>query len=118
MAKHNETGIKGEQLAQNFLIKKGFTVLYTNWCSGKKEVDLIAKRDDVLIFVEVKTRASNAFGFPEEAINNKKIGYLKDAAAEFMDANPQYKKIQFDIISILMENDTIKEILHFEDAFY
>lgn len=118
MAKHNETGIKGEQLAQNFLIKKGFNVLYTNWCFGKKEVDLIAERDGILRFVEVKTRASNAFGFPEEAVNSRKIGYLKDAAAEFMDTNPQYKKIQFDIISILMENNIAKEVLHFEDAFY
>ncbi len=118
MAKHNETGIKGEQLAQNFLLKKGYNVLYTNWCYGKKEVDLIAERDGLLVFVEVKTRANNMYGFPEDAVNAKKIGFLKEAATEFIEVYSQYKKVQFDIISILMKDNTVKEILHFEDAFY
>lgn len=118
MAKHNETGIKGEQIAQNFLQKKGYNILYTNWCFGKKEVDLIAEKNNLLIFIEVKTRSNSLFGYPEEAVNARKIGYLKEAATEFIDTNPQYKRVQFDIISILLSGETIKEILHFEDAFY
>ena len=45
MAKHNETGVKGEQIAQNFLINKGYTILHRNWCFGKMEVDIIAEKD-------------------------------------------------------------------------
>ena len=118
MAKHNETGIKGEQIAQKFLQKKGYNILHANWCFGKKEVDLIAEKNNLLVFIEVKTRANAVFGYPEEAVNARKIGYLKEAATQFIDINPQYKKVQFDIISILLHGETIKEILHFEDAFY
>ncbi|RYE24489.1 MAG: YraN family protein [Sphingobacteriales bacterium] len=118
MAKHNETGIKGEQLAQNFLLNKGYSVLHTNWCFGKKEVDVVAEQNGLLIFVEVKTRASAMFGYPEEAVNMRKMGFLKEAAEAFMELHPEYQKVQFDIISILLDDKKVKEIRHFEDAFY
>jgi putative endonuclease len=118
MAKHNETGSKGEQIAENFLLKKGYFVLYRNWRHEKKEIDLVASKDGLLIFVEVKTRKNSYFGFPEEAVTPQKIGYLKTAAEAFLLQFPEYTRIQFDIISIIMHNGHIKEIQHFEDAFY
>lgn len=118
MAKHNETGIKGEQIAENFLLNNGYNVLHRNWCHGKKEVDIIAERAGTLIFIEVKTRTSSSFGFPEEAVGISKAGYLKAAAEAFLDEHPIYTKIQFDIISILLSRDKVQEIRHFEDAFY
>lgn len=118
MAKHNETGIKGEQIAENFLLKKGYSILHRNWCFERKEVDLIAYKDDILVFVEVKTRNRIDFGFPEEAVNTRKQNHLKIAAEAFMDANKEYQKIQFDIVSVLIEKDVVTEILHVEDAFY
>jgi putative endonuclease len=118
MAKHNETGVKGEQIAENFLQNKGYTILHRNWCFGKKEVDIIALVNDTLVFTEVKTRKSYAFGFPEEFVNQQKQHYLKCAAEAFFDANPQYPNIRFDIVSVHMVRDEVKEIVHFEDAFY
>ncbi|RYD59070.1 MAG: YraN family protein [Sphingobacteriales bacterium] len=118
MAKHNETGIKGEQIAENFLLKKGYSILHRNWCFGKHEVDLIAEKDNTLIIIEVKTRSSLAFGFPEDAVTPKKQGYLKSATEAFLDQHPQYERIQFDIISIHVQRGETKEIMHFEDAFY
>lgn len=118
MAKHNETGIKGEQIAENFLQKKGYLILHRNWCYEKTEVDIIAQKDDMLVFVEVKTRSSHKFGFPEDAVNNKKQNLLKTAAEAFLYANTGYNKIQFDIISIHLKDGDIKEIQHFDDAFY
>lgn len=118
MAKHNETGIKGEQIAENFLIKKGYTILQRNWCFEKKEIDLIALKDDLLVFVEVKTRNRYDFGYPEEAVGPRKQGYLKIAAEAFMDNNKEYVKARFDVISIWFDKDEVKEILHVEDAFY
>jgi putative endonuclease len=72
----------------------------------------------VLIIVEIKTRTNYDFGFPEEAVNRKKQSFLKSAAAVFIEAHPQYPIIQFDIISILLDGDNVKEIVHFEEAFY
>lgn len=117
MSKHKQTGIKGELIAVNFLLKKGFTVLHSNWRHGKKEVDIIAKKDNVLTIIEVKTRRNYDFGFPEEAVNAKKQGYLREAGMAYMEANPEYTDIQFDIISILLSGAEVKEILHFEAAF-
>ena len=117
MAKHNETGIKGEQLAENFLLNKGYSILYRNWCTGKMEVDIVLLKNDTVVFAEVKTRHNTFFGFPEDAVTPKKQDLLKTAAAVFLDEHPQYVKIQFDIISILMRNGELKEIEHFEDAF-
>ncbi|WP_276133847.1 YraN family protein [Polluticoccus soli] len=118
MAKHNETGIKGEQIAEKFLANKDYTILHRNWCFEKKEVDLIAQKGDMLVFVEVKTRNRLDFGFPEEAVDARKQNHLKVAAEAFMDANKEYQKIQFDIVSVLIVKGQLKEILHVEDAFY
>ncbi|HXS37971.1 MAG TPA: YraN family protein [Flavipsychrobacter sp.] len=118
MSKHNETGIKGEEIAGNFLLKNGYAILQRNWCFGKKEVDIIAKKGDILIFIEVKTRSNFDFGFPEEAVTAKKQSFLKIAAEAYIEANPEHNTIRFDIISVLLDRGNIKEILHFEDAFF
>ena len=118
MSKHNKIGIKGEQIAKDYLLNKGYIILHSNWRSGKKEIDVIALKNNVLVVVEIKTRTNFDFGFPEEAVTRKKQTFLKSAAAVFIDANPQYLQIQFDIISILMDGERIKEIVHFEEAFY
>jgi len=118
MSKHNETGLKGEQLAENFLLSKGYRLLHRNWCHGKKEIDLVMQKDDVLVFVEVKTRSSLKFSFPEEAVDARKQGYLREAAGAFMDEHPQFFKVQFDVVSVHLKNETAGDIVHFEDAFY
>lgn len=118
MFKHKETGIKGEQIAVNFLLKKGYSIVVCNWRYGKKEVDIIAQKDDMLVFVEVKTRRNFDFGFPEEAVNAKKQAFLKAAATAYIDSHPEHINIRFDIISILLNAKAIQEIVHFEDAFY
>ncbi|OSZ78713.1 hypothetical protein CAP35_10825 [Chitinophagaceae bacterium IBVUCB1] len=118
MGKHKETGIKGEHIAENFLLKKGYNVLFTNWRSGKKEVDIIAETAGTIVIVEVKTRRNFDFGFPEEAVTPAKQAHLKAAAEVFFDQNRQYQDVRFDIISILLKGDAVAEIKHFEDAFY
>jgi putative endonuclease len=118
MSKHNETGIKGEHIARNFLQKKGYKIVHSNWRFGKKEVDIIAMDNDMLVFIEVKTRSSFDFGFPEEAVSIQKQAFLKIAAEAYLDENLHIKTLRFDIISILLYKEEIKEIRHFEDAFY
>jgi putative endonuclease len=118
MSKLNKIGVKGEQTAADFLLNKGYAILHRNWRSGSKEVDIIAFKDDMLVIVEIKTRSSTAFAFPEEAVNKKKQRLLKLAAEAFMDANQQYVNCRFDIISIIIKNDNVGELIHFEEAFY
>lgn len=118
MAKHNETGLKGEQIAENFLVTKGYTVLHRNWRFERKEIDIIAHKGDLLVFTEVKTRKNFDFGFPEEFVDQRKQGFMKLAAEAFTNEHQQYMSIRFDIISICMDKGGVKDITHFEDAFY
>jgi putative endonuclease len=118
MSKHNEIGEKGEQTAADFLVNKGYAILHRNWRSGKKEVDIIALKDNIVAIVEIKTRSSNDFAFPEEAVNKRKQQLLKAAAEAFMNANRQYPDYRFDIVSILMDKELVREIVHFEEAFH
>ena len=102
MAKHNKLGKEGELIAFMFLQKENFHILKTNWRYQKAEVDIIAQKDDFLVFVEVKTRGSKKFGKPEEAIDKKKIALYKDAAEGYLEQYPTEAKIRFDVMSIII----------------
>ena len=118
MSKHNKIGIKGEQIAADYLLNKGYILLYRNWRSWRKEIDIIALKDNILAIIEIKTRSRSDIQFPEEAVTRRKQQLLKDAAADFTGQNPQYLNVRFDIVSVLLNNDDVKEIVHFEEAFY
>lgn len=118
MAKHNETGLKGEQIAEKFLLNKGYSILHRNWRFERKEIDIIACKDQLLVFAEVKTRKNFDFGFPEEFVDSRKQGHMKLAAEAYTNEYPQYITIRFDIISICFDKEIVKDITHFEDAFY
>jgi putative endonuclease len=119
MAKHNETGLKGEQIAVNYLQKIGYNILCCNWRFGRKEVDCIAQKEEMVVFVEVKTRRSFDFGYPEEAVHPLKQKHLRQAARAFMEQYAPGSAPRFDIISIILTpDDQVKELVHIEDAFY
>ncbi len=118
MSKHSKIGIKGEQIAADFLQKKGYNILFRNWRTGQKEVDIVAFKEGMVIFVEVKTRSGQFLGYPEESVNHKKQQNLRLAASAFLDAFPNYKNLRFDIVGILISGDVAKEIVHFEEAFH
>ncbi|MBK7883751.1 MAG: YraN family protein [Chitinophagaceae bacterium] len=112
MAHHNQTGIDGEQLAAVYFTKKDYTLLYQNWRHSRWEVDIIASKDNILHFIEVKTRRSKNFGLPEDHVDRKKIENLVNAAREFLYQNPQWERIQFDILSIsIIKNEPIEYFL-------
>jgi len=116
LAKHNKLGKEGELIAFMFLQKENFRILKTNWRYQKAEVDIIAQKDDFLVFIEVKTRGSKKFGKPEEAIDNKKIALYKDAVEGYLKQSPSQKEIRFDVISIVIAKDET-QIEYFPDAF-
>lgn len=116
MAKDNKitVGKKGEELAAAFLEGKGFTVVAKNYRHKKAEIDLVVKKDDFLVFVEVKTRSSTAFGEPEAFVDNKKAQMIFSAAEEFIFANHWHGHVRFDVVSVKLGRETTIE--HFEDA--
>jgi putative endonuclease len=116
MKSHQKLGFKGEKIATGFLIKKGFTILQLNYRFKHSEIDIIAKKKDLLVFVEVKTRSGRQFGLPEEAVNHKKTSSIFKAAENFILHIGWEQNIRFDVISISI-NETL-EITHIEDAFY
>jgi putative endonuclease len=117
MAKHNELGKFGEELAVEFLQKNGYDILETNWTFQKAEVDIIAQKDSVLAIIEVKTRSSIEFGLPQDFVKPTKIKLLVKAINEYIISNDLEVESRFDIIAISKEeNDFIIE--HIEDAFF
>jgi len=117
MATHNETGKKGEALAVDWLKRTGFMILHQNWRHSHYEIDIIALKENILHFIEVKTRRSYRFGFPEESVSMKKMNHLMQAAEEFMYQNPGWKRIQYDILSIILMNKKEPEFFLIEDVY-
>lgn len=117
MAEHNELGKKGEELAVAHLEQKGYVILETNYTFQKAEIDIIAQKNNVLVIVEVKTRASDVFGLPQEFVKPSKIKLLVKAANEYVEQNNSNLEVRFDIISVLKTKNKYT-IEHFIDAFY
>ena len=117
MAKHNELGKLGEQLAVDYLKKNGYTILNTNWTFKKAEIDIIAQIENTLAIVEVKTRSSLEFGLPQDFVKPKKIQLLVKAVDAYVNEKDLDLEVRFDIIAIYNEGKTFT-IEHLIDAFY
>jgi len=114
---NKDTGFFGENMAANYLSNQGFEILYRNWRYKHLEIDIIASKNGLLRIIEVKTRSSIQFGYPEQFINTQKMQFLKNAAAHFQYENSQWKYLQFDIISIFLNDSKQWELLFIEDVY-
>lgn len=117
MAEHNDLGKLGEDLAVEFLLKNGYEILETNWTFQKAEIDIIAKKENTLAIIEVKTRSSIDFGLPQDFVKPKKIQLLVKAVNEYVISNNLDFEVRFDIIAIHKEGQNFS-IEHLIDAFY
>ncbi len=117
MAEFHKTGKKGEEIAVSFLKQHGYIILEQNWRSGSYEIDIIAKKNDFIIVVEVKTRRTNYFGEPEEFVTKAKQKQLVKAADAYIQKNNIENEVRFDIISVLFKGEK-HAVHHIEDAFY
>jgi len=118
MAQHLDLGRKGESLAKTFLEGLGYEILDENWTHGKAEVDLIAYKDRMIIFTEVKTRTGNGFGEPEDFVDRRKQKLLANAADEYIYLMDHQGEVRFDIISVLFDRNENYTLKHIEDAFW
>jgi len=111
-----QTGQQGENIALEYLKKKGFAVVRRNFRYRRAEVDLIMQKDKLLIFVEVKTRRDTSFGFPETFVSPEQAELIVAAADYYVRKIDWQRMIRFDIIAITLKPDL--KVEHFEDAFY
>lgn len=117
MAEHNDLGKLGEELAVEYLQKNGYAILETNWTFQKAEIDIIAKKENILAIVEVKTRSSLDFGLPQDFVKPKKIQLLVKAVDAYVIEKDLDINVRFDIIAIHKEGKSFA-IEHLTDAFY
>ncbi|HDZ07342.1 hypothetical protein LCGC14_0118350 [marine sediment metagenome] len=117
MGKHNEFGKEGEQIAVDFLKKNGYTINYKNYRYLQAEIDVIARKGDILAIVEVRSRSSDFIENIAETVTAKKIKLLVMAADHYITDNDLDVEVRFDIITIL-KNKSRFELEHLESAFY
>jgi len=112
MAKHNDLGTKGEQKAVFFLQNNGFIILETNWRYKKNEIDIIAKKDEFIVVVEVKTRSTDYFDDIINVVSNKQKRFLIESINSYIEENDIKLEVRFDIVFIVCDR-----IEHVENAF-
>jgi putative endonuclease len=110
-------GSEGEALAVEFLRKKGYKIVKKNYRTPIGEIDIIAKDGDTIVFLEVKTRTTESFGFPFEAVTDHKRRKIKNVALLFLKSLKEEVPARFDVLSISSAGNREKEILHIKDAF-
>ena len=116
MAEHNDFGKEGEDLAVDFLQKSGYKIVARNFRYLKAEVDIIARKKNVLAVIEVKTRSTPDFGDPQNFVKQKQINLLIKAVDFFVNEHKLDVDVRFDIVAII-RNKAGTRIEHLEDAF-
>ena len=111
-------GAHGEGMAGDWYIERGYTVLDRNWRTRQGELDLVLERDGVVVFCEVKTRTSDAFGIGAEAVTREKQLRIRRLATEWLTAHDRRaRELRFDVVSILVPRDGVPTLDVFEAAF-
>ena len=101
MSRYNkDLGDFGESIAEEYLKNCGYKILCRNFSVKGGEIDIIATHEKSLIFIEVKTRTSQKYGYPSEAVNRKKLEHMRCAAESYITQNPTDADVRFDIIEV------------------
>lgn len=112
-----EQGTAGEDVAVQFLEKNGYKILERNYRFERAEIDIIAQDGEELVFVEVKTRRSDSYGAPEDAVTEEKQEQIRAAAEGYLYQHDiDNRPCRFDIVAIEFK-DGKRELRHLKDAF-
>ncbi len=114
---HYDLGREGEKIAKEYLIKNAYKVIETNWRSKGNEVDIIAKIEDIIVIIEVKSRSSTIFNLPHQAVDRNKQRSIIRVAESYILRNRLDLAVRFDIITVVFENQKHK-INHIKNAFF
>ncbi|MBU4175667.1 MAG: YraN family protein [Actinobacteria bacterium] len=111
-------GRLGEDLACRHLDGEGFEIVERNWRTRDGEIDIVARKGDLIAFVEVKARRGDRFGEPEESVTPLKMRRIRRVAAQYLRQAPASGEVRFDVIGIRFgAGDTVTELRHTEAAF-
>ncbi|CAN5380418.1 YraN family protein [soil metagenome] len=117
MAAKDELGMRGERIAERHLVARGMTLLERNWRCPQGEIDLVLRDGDETVFVEVKTRSSDAYGHPLEAITVAKLARLRRLAGAWTAAHDGVGRIRIDAVAVVAPRDAPATIDHLERVF-
>lgn len=122
MRAKDAVGRYGEQVAAQHLVSSGLAILDRNWRCKDGELDIVARDGDALVFVEVKTRSSTAYGDPAEAISAAKAARIRGLAMRWIEQNrglpSRYRKqLRFDVVSVLRSEAGKASVRHLRAAF-
>jgi putative endonuclease len=112
MAAKDELGRRGERLAEAHLVALGYSVVDRNWRCAHGELDLVMRDGDELVFVEVKTRSSLAYGHPLESITRAKLARLRRLAGLWCAAHPRAGRIRLDAVAVIAPARSLPTIEH------
>jgi putative endonuclease len=113
----------GEQLAADHLERAGLTILDRNWRCREGELDIVARDGDELVFVEVKTRSSPAFGTPAQAVNRAKTARIRRLAVRYLLAKraeglaDSWTAMRFDVVAVVRTTPSGPEVVHLKGVF-
>jgi len=111
-----DTGKKGEELAKTYLEKQGYAIVEQNWRTRYGEIDLVAKKGDLLVVVEVRTRVGEQFGMPEETLNFQKRKQIFRNATAYLAKSRGFNRCRIDAVCVVLgENRELKRIAHYEN---
>jgi len=113
MNPNTQLGSEGEDQAVAFLKAKGFKIIVRNFRYKHGEIDIIAHDHEILVFIEVKFRKNNFYGYPEQFVSNGQRSKIRATAEQYLYKENWLKRIRFDIIAITGDEEPV----HFIDAF-
>lgn len=106
---NRQLGILGEDFAQQWLTRHGYQILDRNWRGSRVELDLVARKNNLIIFVEVKTRSSNYCGHPAEAVTYLKLQNIKSAALQWLNShNLKSSGIRIDVLALQFDGESFQ----------
>ncbi len=113
-----DTGIRGEQIALDFLLGLGYQLVAKNWRCRSGEIDLIMMDGNIMVFVEVKARRGSGYGLPQEAVGSKKQAKIRRLAQYYlMVAKRDEQDLRFDVVAITFPGDQEPLIEHLQGVF-
>ncbi len=118
MGTHNQRlGLLGEEIAARWLTRRGWRIVYRRFRNGRRDIDLVAQRDALVAFVEVKARKGDTFGDPVEAVNHRKQRELTRSARIWIDRHGRAEEhYRFDVVGVLVDDQRVL-VKHVENAF-
>lgn len=112
-----DLGRWGETHAVDYLQQRGYAILARNVRTPHGEIDIVARKEASIIFVEVKTRRSHSFAYPEDSVTRRKQAYMLSAAEEYLARHPESPDTwQFDVIAVEGRPGGKVQIEHFENV--